>query len=191
VGVLEPAGRAGHWHPHLHILMTSGGMTPQQRWREGDSLPFTVRPPKWPYSLCTMLTQRGGTRAIKEQSDAWWRKYPRGRVAYLEAGQGPAGGEGRASDVAKYVVSPPIARRRILRDDGQRVRDWDNDHKTQSRQEAEVSALTCSGRMVPPILPKGCHRIRYYGLPATCKAKQVQGGLTALMVALVRPHARY
>ena len=36
------------------------------------------------------------------------------------------------------------------------------------------------------ILPKGFHRIRYYGLHATCKVKKVKGVLTALMVALGR-----
>ena len=40
--------------------------------------------------------------------------------------------------------------------------------------------------MVQHILPKGFHRIRYYGLHATCKAKQVKGVLTALMVVLGR-----
>ena len=34
--------------------------------------------------------------------------------------------------------------------------------------------------------PKGFHRIRYDGLHATCKAKQVKGVLTALLVALGR-----
>jgi hypothetical protein len=47
VGVLETAGRSGHWHPHLPILMTSGGVTPQQQWREGDSFPCTVLHKKW------------------------------------------------------------------------------------------------------------------------------------------------
>jgi hypothetical protein len=88
--------------------------------------------------------------------------------------------------LAKYVVSPPISLRRILRYDGQRVRYWYNDHKTKQRQEDEVSALTFIGRMVQHILPKGFHRIRYYGLHATCKAKKVKGVLTALMVALGR-----
>jgi len=37
---------------------------------------------------------------------------------------------------------------------------------------------------VQHILPKGFHRIRYYGLHATCKAKKVKVVLTALMVAL-------
>src|SRR6266702_861455 len=185
-GTLETAGRSGHWTPPLNILMTSGGVTPQQKWREVDYFPFTVLHKKWQYHLFTMLKQRVGTRAIKATIDALWRKYPRGLVAYLEEGKVPAGGEGLAYYLAKYVVSPPISLRRILSYDGQRVRYWYNDHKTKQRQEEEVSALTFIGRMVQHILPKGFHRIRYYGLHATCKAKKVKGVLTALMVALGR-----
>jgi hypothetical protein len=186
VVVLETAGRAGHWNPHLHIVMTSGGVTPQQKWREVDYFPFTVLPKKWQYHLFTMLKQRVGTRAIKAKIDVLWRKYARGLVAYLEEGKVPAGGEGLAYYLAKYVVSPPISLRRILSYDGQRVRYWYNDHKTKQRQEEEIPALTFIGRMVQHILPKGFHRIRYYGLHATCKAKKVKVVLTALMVALGR-----
>ena len=48
--------------------------------------------------------------------------YTQGLVAYLEEGKVPAGGECLASYLAKYVVSPPISLRRILRYDGQRGR---------------------------------------------------------------------
>src|SRR5256712_4990064 len=133
-----------------------------------------------------MLQERVATEEMRQQIDALWRKYRRGLVAYLEKGKVPAGGQGLAYYLAKYVVSPPISLRRILRYDGQRVRYWYNDHKTKQRQEDEVSALTFIGRMVQHILPKGFHRIRYYGLHATCKAKKVKGVLTALMVALGR-----
>jgi len=98
----------------------------------------------------------------------------------------PAGGEGLAYYLAKYVVSPPISLRRMLSYDGERVRYGYNDHKTKQRQEEEVAALTFLGRMVQHILPKGFHRIRYYGLHATCKAKKVKAVLTGLMVALGR-----
>ena len=101
VVVLETAGRSGHWNPHLHILMTSGGVTPQQQWREVDYFPFTVLHKKWQYHLFTMLKQRVGTRAMKAKIDALWRTYPRGLVAYLEEGKVPAGGEGLA-----YYLSP-------------------------------------------------------------------------------------
>jgi hypothetical protein len=165
VVVLETAGRSGHWNPHLPIIMTSGGMTPQKRWREVDYFPFKVLHKKWHYHLFTMLKQRVGTRAVKVKIDALWRQYAKGLVAYLEEGKVPAGGEGLASYLAKYVMSPPISLRRILSYDGQRVRYWYNDHKTQQRQEEEVSAFT---------------------LHATCKAKKMKEVLTGLLVALGR-----
>src|SRR5215217_6400666 len=121
VVVLETAGRAGHWHPHRHSVMTSGGVTPQQQWREGDDCPFTVLPKKWHNHLCTMLKQRVGTRALKDTIAVLWRTYAQGLVAYVEEGKVPAGGEGVAYSLAQYVVSPPISLRRILSDDGQRV----------------------------------------------------------------------
>jgi Putative transposase len=186
VVVLETAGRSGHWNPPLPILLSSGGMTPQKRWRGGDDFPCKGLHKKWPYHLCTMVQHRVGTRVIRDKIAGLWHKYPRGLVAYLEEGKVPAGGEGLAYYLAKYVVSPPISLRRILSYDGQRVRYGYNDHKTKQRQEEEVSALTCIGRMGQHMLPKGFHRIRYYGLHATCKAKKVKGGLTALMVALGR-----
>jgi hypothetical protein len=113
-----------------------------------DYFPFTVLHKQWQYHLFTMLKQRVGTRAIKAKIDALWHKYPRGLVAYLEEGKVSAGGEGLAYYLAKYVVSLPISLRRILRYDGQRVRYGYNDHRSKRRQEEEVSALTCIGRMV-------------------------------------------
>src|SRR5712691_3988472 len=123
VVVLETAGRSGHWNPHLHILMTSGGMTPQKRWQEVDYFPFEVLHKKWQYHLFTMVKHRVGTRAIRGKIDALWRKYPRGLVAYLEEGKVPAGGEGLAYYLAKYVVSPPISLRRILSYDDKPIAD--------------------------------------------------------------------
>ena len=49
-----------------------------------------------------------------------------------------------------------------------------------------MPVLPFIGRMVQHILPKGFHRIRSYGLHATCQAKKVKVGLTVLMVALGR-----
>jgi hypothetical protein len=57
------------------------------------------------YHLFTMVKHRVGTRAIRGKIDALWRKYPRGLVAYLEEGKVPAGGEGLAYYLAKYVVT--------------------------------------------------------------------------------------
>ncbi len=108
------------------------------------------------------------------------KKYPKGFVAYIEKGDVPAGGKGLAHYLAKYVVSPPIALKRIIKYDGKKVRYWYNDHATGRRQEEEVDALTFIGRMVQHILPKGFQRIRYYGLHAICKAPKVREQLEGL-----------
>jgi len=115
VVVLETAGRAGHWNPHLHMLMTSGGVTPAQRWREVDDVPCAVLHKKWPYSLFTMLKERVKPQAMRQLIDALGRQYPRGLVAYLAKGKVPGGGAGLAYSLAQDVVRPPIALRRILR----------------------------------------------------------------------------
>jgi hypothetical protein len=186
VVVLETAGRAGNWNPHLHILMTSGGVTPQNRWREVSYFPYEVLHKKWQYHLFTMLKARVGTQEMTQQIDALWQQYPEGLVAYLERGKVPAGGHGLAFYLAKYVVSPPISLRRLLRYDGQRVRYWYRDHKTGKRQVAELPVWRFIGRMVQHILPKGFHRIRYYGLHATCKHQRVRSLLKTLWVAMGR-----
>ena len=158
--VWEPGGRAGNWNPHRHILMTSGGVTSQQRWLEVGYFPFEALHKQWPYHLCTMVKARVGTQAMQQPIDALWRQYPHGLVAYVEKGKVPAGGQGLAYSLAQDVVSPPISLRRILCDDGQRVRSWSRDHKTGTRPVAELPVLRCIGRMVQPMLPKGLHRMR-------------------------------
>jgi transposase-like zinc-binding protein len=82
VGVLETAGRAGHWPPPLHMRMTSGGMTPDGCWREGDYVPFEMLHKKWQYHLFPMLKARVRTPEMRQTIDALWQQYPRGLGAY-------------------------------------------------------------------------------------------------------------
>jgi Putative transposase len=49
-----------------------------------------------------------------------------------------------------------------------------------------LPVLRFIGRMVQHILPRGFHRIRYYGLHATCKHQRVRSLLKTLWVAMGR-----
>jgi hypothetical protein len=133
-----------------------------------------------------MLKSRVGTLEMKQQIDMLWQRYPDGLVAYLEEGKVPAGGQGLAYYLAKYVVSPPISLRRLVGYDGQRVRYGYRDHKSGKREVANLPVLRFIGRMVQHILPKGFHRIRYYGLHATCKHQRVRSLLKTIWVAMGR-----
>jgi len=76
--------------------------------------------------------------------------------------------------VAKYVVSPPIAVRRIERSDGQRVTYHYRSHRTERVEHETVEVKTCIGRMVQHAMPKGFQRMRYYGVQATKTFAQVK-----------------
>ncbi len=177
VVVLQTAGRSGSYNPHLHIICTSGGITEDGRWKEFGFIKFDLLHRKWQYYLLKMLRENIRSKELEEDIDKCYREYPTGLVAYIEKGEVPKGGRGLAKYLAKYVVSPPISLKRIIKYDGRKVRYWYNDHTTGQRVEEEVDALAFIGRMVQHILPKGFQRIRYYGLHATCRASKVREDL--------------
>jgi len=182
--VPQTAGRSGEWNPHLHIIMTSGGLTKgkDRKWLELRYIPFEMLHKKWQYYLFGMIKKHAGTKDAAGHIDRLWRQYPNGLVAYLEKGEVPEGGRGLARYLVKYVVSPPIAVSRLIDYDGGEVQYWWKDHRSHKREEARIDVMRFIGRMVQHILPKGFQRIRYYGLHGTCKARKVKEILTQLLV---------
>lgn len=166
--VLHTHGRNGQYHPHLHLLATSGGWDPHgQCWEHVDYLPYALLRRKWQWHLLTMVRQTLKTTAIQQVVDTCWRKYPKGLVTNVQKGAVPSQFQSVARSVATYVVSPPIAVRRIDRYDGEQVTYHYRSHRTDRVEHETVDVQTFIGRMVQHALPKGCKRIRYYGVQAT------------------------
>jgi hypothetical protein len=83
--------------------------------------------------------------------------------------------------VAKYVVSPPIAVRRIDRYDGERVTYHYRSHRTDRIERETVDVGMFIGRMVQHTLPKGFKRIRYSGVQATKTFAKVKAVIQAAL----------
>jgi hypothetical protein len=184
--VVQTNGRSGSYNPHLHIIMTSGGLAEGRQgeyWVNLKYLPYEVLHKKWQYYLFEMLKQKIRTRQMKAVIDKLYREYPNGLVANIQKGEVPKRVKNLAKSLAKYVVSPPISVRRIMSYDGQRVKYWYNDHKSGRRKEEEVDVFTFIGRMVQHILPKGMQRIRYYGLHGTAVYERVGKKIKAILPA--------
>jgi hypothetical protein len=122
ITVLHTHGRNGQYHPHLHLLATSGGYdAPGGRWEHVSYLPYALLRRKWQWHLLSTLRKTLKTEAIHQWVDACFRKYPNGLVTNVQKGQVPSQYQSVARYVAKYVVSPPISGRRIDHYDGERV----------------------------------------------------------------------
>jgi len=181
--VLQTFGRSGEFNPHLHILVTAGGLSPQRTWKAVNFIPYDLMHRKWQYHLLGLLRQHVDDPRVEEEIDRGWKQYPKGFVAYLQPGDVPPGGKGLAEYLAKYVVSPPISVRRLEGYDGQQVRYWYEDHKTKAIEHVTLPVLRFIGRMVQHILPKGFQRIRYFGLHSNPRYQQIRDQLATLLPA--------
>ncbi len=182
ITVLHTHGRNGQYHPHLHVLATSGGYDAQgARWEHLQYLPYDLLRRKWQWHLLSTLRKTLATDAIKQLVDVCFRKYPNGLVTNVHKGQVPSQYQSVARYVAKYVVSPPISVRRIDRYDGKRVTYHYRSHRTGRMEHETVPVDTFIGRMVQHTLPKGFKRIRYDGAQATKTFAKVKGAIQAAL----------
>ena len=176
--VVQTHGRSGRYNPRLHIIMTSGGINEETgKWLELGYFPYGIIHKKWQYHLFKMLREMVPSDEMKSLVDGLYRRYPKGLVAHVTKGKVPEQFRGPAKYLAKYVASPPIAIRRIIRYTGKGVTYWYKDHQTKGKEVVTVDALTFIGRMVQHIMPKGFQRIRYYGLQATKTFKKWAEGI--------------
>jgi hypothetical protein len=182
ITVLHTHGRHGQYHPHLHVLATSGGYDGLgARWEHLQYLPYALLRRKWQWHLLTMLRQTLRTETINRLVDACFQQYPDGLVTNVQKGQVPAQAQSVARYVAKDVVSPPISVRRIDRYDGKRVTYHYRSHRTGQTEYETVPVDTFIGRMVQHVMPKGFKRIRYYGVQATKTFAKVKVAMQAAL----------
>src|SRR5712691_5164956 len=185
ITVLHTHGRNGQYHPHLHLIATSGGYDAQGAcWEHLQYLPYALLRRKWQWHLLTMLRQTLQTDAVNRLVDACFRQYPDGLVTNVQKGHVPAQYQSVARYVAKYVVSPPIAVRRIDGYDGKRVTYHYRSHRTDRVEHETVAVETFIGRMVQHTVPKGFKRIRYYGVQATKTFAKVKGVIQAALATV-------
>jgi len=199
--VLQTAGRVANYNPHLHVLMTDGGLSGAGEWQALGYVPYDMLHRQWQWHVLKMVEERLAGNAKAAAVVAEMRaKYPKGFVAHLKGDIVPRVSE-LARYIVKYVVSPPMGLSRIIKYDRERgeVTYWYKDHLSQGKKTTvTVDRETFIGRMVQHILPKGFQRIRYYGLQATCKLKKVreqlavalQGAAQLVMEAVVKPMKR-
>jgi hypothetical protein len=180
--VLHTHGRNGQYHPPLHRLATSGGYDSLgQCWEHLDYLPYGLLRRKWQWHLLTMVRQTLKTATIQQLVETCFTKYPNGLVTNVQKGTVPSPFQSVARYVAKYVVSPPIAVRRIDHYDGERVTYHYRSHRTERVERETIDVKTFIGRMIQHALPKGFKRMRYYGVQATKTFAKVKVAIHAAL----------
>ena len=166
--VLHLAGRKGNYRPHLHIIVMNGGIDLiSGKWLNIGYFPYEkILPRKWQWHLLKMVKEFDNSEEMRKLVDSLWKKYPQGFYNHFKKGDVPQKSQALVKYLSKYLFRPTISLKRILKYDSVRglVTYEYVDHKTKKSVIEEVGVMSFIGRMVQQLLPKGFHRVKYYGL---------------------------
>lgn len=160
VAVLHTWTRAMLYHPHVHLLVTAGGLS-----RDGTQWLRTKHPaylvPVQALSvlfrakLCTGLKKAG---LLAQVPAAVWQK---GWVVHCQ----PAGsGQQVLAYLGRYVCRIAISNSRLERFEDDQVTFRYRDNRTHELRRVTLSGVDFLHRFLQHVLPRGCTKVRYYGL---------------------------
>jgi ribosomal protein L37AE/L43A len=158
VGVLHTWTRALIYHPHVHYIVTGGGLNEKGEWKRSRE-DFLV-----PVRALSVIFRAKFRDLLKktelfDQVDA--RVWKKEWVVHSE----PVGsGEAAFKYLAPYVFRVAISNSRILKLEDRRVTFKYKDSATDEVKFATVSAEEFMRRFLQHVLPERFVKVRYYGL---------------------------
>ncbi|MCP4378051.1 MAG: transposase [bacterium] len=156
-----------HHHPHVHMLVTGGGVTTDRSaWHEAPKdflVPVRKLSPMIAKRFAAAL-QKSHPELFEQIPDTLWRRewcsyckpYGKGQDAVLNY-------------LARYVFRVALTNRRLVAMDDTHVTFQYKDHKTGQQRTVRLEGVQFLRRFLFHVLPKGFHKVRYYGLWHSCK----------------------
>lgn len=150
------------YHPHVHCLVTGGGVTPDgKHWiatRPGFFLPVRVLSRHLRRLFQQTLQRQHPELLTQAPAKLWQQEWV---VNCLPWGQRQ---HGVLDYLARYVFRIAITERRILAMDDRSVSFQYKDRKANRQRTCQLEGTEFVRRYLQHVLPQGFHKVRYYGL---------------------------
>jgi hypothetical protein len=168
LAVLHTWTRAMLYHPHVHFLVTAGGLSADgERWIKPRNPKFLV--PCRALSLIFRAKFRDALEAAKLSDTVPATAWAKSWVVHAKH----AGSGAKVLDyLARYVFRIAITNNRIERLDDSMVTFRYHDAKTKQTKRCTLPADQFTLRFLQHVLPRGFIKVRYYGLfSSACKTR--------------------
>ena len=177
MAVLHTHSRDLGYHPHVHMLVSAGGLTADGNFRKPAQERFLVPGRVLSVLFAAKLRDAIDTANLGEQlpDDKVWRK--RWVVHLQHAGRG----QQVIDYLGRYLLRPPLPSSRLERFDNGIVTFRYRSHRTGKHERQSLPAHALLHRFLQHVLPKGHHRVRYYGLLAPSCKEKLQHARTLLL----------
>lgn len=185
LAVVHTWTRAMVYHPHVHCLVPGGALSPDGRWlpaRKRFLVPVTALSEIFRAKF--MELARKALPEVGFPSSVWktpWVVYAKPSVQ---------GAEQVLRYLARYVHRIAITNDRIVSTENGRVRFRYLDSRDRRWKTMELEALEFLRRYLQHVLPRGFHKVRYYGLLAPANRHRLETIKTLLADANPQPQAR-
>lgn len=169
--VIQTFGRASMWNPHLHMLVTEGGLDKDGRWQRFYWFDYEILRKKWMYNLLGMIKEQfsGDEEVMRRVEEIWERRKDIGLI--VRAKKEKVRKRGIVQYLIRYVSSPPMALSRIEGYDGEFVEYRYREHPTGREVRERVNAYEFILRLIQHI-PEGQFKmVRRFGLYSRRKVK--------------------
>lgn len=189
---LHTWGRNLSHHPHLHCLVTAGGLDVRSQWKATRThVPISALPLKKLFQgkFLSHLGHMLGHRQLHlppEQDQHYWRSVIRQlyrKDFNVEVCDVYEHGRGVMLYLARYVKGGPLPKDRALECDGTNVRFPYKDHRDGQLKTMTLPVQQFIARILWHAPPKGHHTTRYAGLYATARSSLHDAALEALRPA--------
>jgi len=172
LAVVHTFGRDLKFNPHVHLLMTEGGLRGGQ-WEPIPFLPYALLRKKWQYHLLTEI--KGQWARSREDSRFIDRLFKEnGQGFYVNGESQMSSSRYAARYIGRYIARPALAEHKITSYDGQWVTFWFESHEEKRRVYRRLEAREFIERLIDHIPLKGFKMVRHYGLYAR-RSKGIAG----------------
>ena len=161
--VLHTFGRDLKWNPHIHCLISEGGLGNSGLWRHKKHFNYKLMRDSFQTALLNIL-QKHLPDSFKKVKASIYRNHKNGFYVYAKPNKcNPAS---VIKYIGRYLGRPVIATSRIDHYDGENVTFHYNRHEDDKLITETIPVLDFIARLIPHIPEKHFKMIRYYGLYA-------------------------
>jgi len=176
LAVLHTWTRAMLYHPHVHLLVTAGGLSADgSQWSQAKSPKYLA--PEAALSIifrAKMCAALKKARLLDQVPPPVWKK---DWVVHCK----PAGSGRKVLDyLGRYVFRIAITNSRLEQIDNGQVTFRYRENHTQKLRRITLPAVEFLARFLQHVLPPGCVKVRYYGIWSNSSRRQLEQARTLL-----------
>lgn len=165
IATIHTFSRKVDWNPHIHSLITFGGITKDNKWKNIKNLPWQVLRKSWQKCVLDIIAKyakKHNSQHLKNKITLTYKRYKNG--FYVNTESVVSNSKTIAKYLGRYLARPAIAEYRITSFNDKVVTFWFKDPDSDKKKYITLTMEKFLGRILSHIPPRNFKMVRRFGL---------------------------